>query len=124
MININHAILLLFLHFIAEYLCQGESATTRKNIDLGWLILHAIVYAFIFLCGLAFASLFLRLPLGTVASITFIIFCTHIIVDFFTGRLIDFFEIRKENHMAFIVFGSQQFMHAMILLTTYYQLTR
>ena len=108
MFDIYTVILILFAHFIADFICQTDKIAINKSDSLGYLSLHALMYSMLFLIwGFYF---FLA---------TFIL---HWIVDFFSSKLTTRLFKAGERHWFFVVIGFDQFVHVTGLFITYYLL--
>lgn len=105
MIDINTFILILFIHWVADFMLQTRWMATNKsksNLALG---MHILVYMIpLTLFGWLFA-----LVNGVL----------HFIVDYFTSRATSYLWKKQEIHLFFIVIGLDQLLHTICLLYTY-----
>jgi hypothetical protein len=105
------AILLLFAHWVGDYLLQTNEMASRKAASLKWLTVHVLVYCIPILC----VSILL-FPVPQALVFLAVNGVLHWITDFFTSRL----AIRyKSNPRVFhSIVGFDQFIHAACLLGT------
>ena len=98
-------ILLVWGHFVADFLAQNDAMATRKSSSNKWLGLHALVYtAFMLFFGLRFA-----LINGVL----------HFAVDWCSSRGTTYLWKRNERHWFFSLIGLDQAIHLTILFWTY-----
>lgn len=98
-------LLLIWIHFISDFVFQPDKIALNKNDNLGYLGLHCLIYSLLFLYfGIMFAL------------ITGIL---HFIIDFFSSKLTCYFYRRKENHKFFMVIGCDQALHFSCLFLAY-----
>lgn len=112
MINI---ILILTIHFIADFLCQSRTMATNKSKSLYWLTLHVLVYATVTtLCWIQFS--FDPMIIGWVWLATF---TSHWVTDFITSKLTTYFYLKNNMFWFFGIVGLDQLIHGITLLMTY-----
>lgn len=104
-------ILIIWLHFVADFLLQPDWMATRKSSNTWILALHCLVYGAIFvLIGWAYAAVNGLL---------------HFAVDFVTSRLTShFYETEGYGRKFFNAIGLDQAIHMTILYLTYVWLVR
>jgi hypothetical protein len=100
-------ILLMILHFIADFILQSDWMAQNKSKYLYPLFVHCITYAS---CFLFFGPIF--------GLITFI---CHFITDFFTSKL-NSYLYTKNRHWFFVGIGADQLIHNITLILTYVSL--
>lgn len=97
--------LVLFLHFIFDFVCQSDKMALNKSTSFKWLGIHSLVYSipffivFDFLCG-------------------FLVLITHFVIDGISSRITKMFWENNQRHWFFVTIGFDQFLHMMILLFT------
>ena len=103
--KIEIVLLLVWMHFIADFILQSDNMAKNKSKSNKWLGFHVMVYGIPFLL---FGPLYYLV--NTAA---------HFITDFLTSRVSS--KLYKENkiHWFFVVIGFDQAMHITTLLLTY-----
>jgi len=101
-------LIIIWLHFIADFLFQPRQIAENKGKDLRVLILHCCMYSVLFFWfGWKYALLNSTL---------------HFIIDFHSSRAINYFWGRGNKWAGFAVIGLDQALHYTCLLTTYWWL--
>lgn len=118
------AFLLLFIHFVADFIMQSDWMAQNKSKKFYPLFIHVAIYSYIFFIGsIIIGSLFLQdsylqtLPVKSLifAGITFI---CHFLTDFVTSRINSYLWSKKEVHWFFVSIGFDQLLHyAQLFLT-------
>jgi len=111
-------IILLFIHWVADFLLQTKKMATMKSKDTNWLLIHVAVYSFVwFFIGAFFDPVKSALFFG----ITFIF---HFATDYLTSRWTS--KLYKDSKFYgfpsfFSVIGFDQWLHfAQLILTLDY----
>jgi hypothetical protein len=95
-------ILLIWLHFIADFVLQTDKMAIHKSASMKFLGLHCLTYSVpLFLLGWRFAVL------NGFA---------HFGVDFVTSRLTGHFFSIKKRHAFFVTIGCDQAIHMSFLV--------
>jgi hypothetical protein len=112
-----YLILILFVHFLADFVFQRRKVGNNKHKSILFLAEHCFVYLIIFLCLLI--SFFDCIP---IAIFSLINFGLHFIVDFITSKLSYYFYRRMNSEKKFwTTIGFDQFLHvAALIITAYY----
>lgn len=99
-------ITIIWLHFIADFLCQTSYMSQNKSKDSFVLLCHAIVYSipFVILFGFTY---------GIINGVL------HFVVDYFSSRVTSKLYVKKEYHWFFVVIGCDQAIHMTILIMTH-----
>lgn len=115
-INILTVLMILLIHWIADFLCQTDKMAQGKSKNWNDLLEHTSVYSLIWLMP----SILLFEKLGLVfVGITFL---AHTLTDYFTSRLNTKLWSEKKIHWFFVSIGFDQFLHFTQLFLTYYLL--
>lgn len=127
MINLKIVIGILFIHWVADFICQTDWQAKNKSKDFTALLQHTLVYSMIwfivaFICGLS--HLFDPNITYKAEGFTFITLFCHTFQDYFTSRLNTKLWNEGKVHWFFVSVGFDQFLHYVQLLLTYYFLTR
>jgi Protein of unknown function (DUF3307) len=127
-IHLIWILILIFTHWVADFVCQTDYMATGKSKEWKPLLTHTFIYSFIFL----FVTLFIggtsevigcRLP-GTIMWLAPITFVFHTATDYYTSRVNSMFWEKKEVHNFFTSIGFDQFLHYAQLLITFYLLSK
>lgn len=108
------AALLLFVHFIGDFIFQSSDMAVNKATSIKWLLIHVAVYTSI----LFIASIFI---FGLDLAITFALVNGgfHLVTDFFTSKLNAHLFQREDKRWYYSGIGFDQFIHGATLLLTY-----
>jgi len=106
MISIETVLLLVWAHFIADFIAQSDMMARSKSSSNKWLLIHVAIYTVI-MC--AFGWVF-ALVNGVL----------HFITDFITSRVASYFHKKDEIHWFFVVIGFDQAIHLSTLFITYH----
>ena len=121
-IDVIHVIIILGVHYFADFICQTREMATNKSSSLYWLSAHVFTYTSIttiiwFLCFI----LIKEPPIHgkIIVQIFLTTFITHWVTDFITSILSS--EAYKDNkiYKFFNIVGFDQFIHGTTLLLTY-----
>ena len=121
----HQIILLLFIHWVADFLLQNESMAKNKSKSNGWLLLHVLTYSFSWL--FIGAVLYFYNEIFTVKQIlafVYITFVCHFTTDYLTSRWTS--KLYKDSKFYgfpsfFSVIGFDQWLHfAQLILTLDY----
>lgn len=95
-------ILILFVHFIADFVLQTRKMAENKSSSNQWLLTHITVYTLpLFIFGWKFA-------LFNGAA--------HFVTDYVSSRLTTHYHKKKDFHKFFIVIGADQMVHSICLI--------
>jgi len=98
-------ILLIWVHFVADFVLQTDKMAINKSSSNKWLLYHVVVYTIqFFWFGYIFAI---------VNGIA------HFIVDYITSRATSYLWSKDKRHWFFVVIGLDQALHFTILVSTY-----
>lgn len=112
-------IYLLFLHFVADFLCQNDRMALGKSKDIKILFEHVSLYSAVVSFGLVVPwFLYLSNHLFQTTGFFFVTVITHFITDFFTSRA-NAYLYDKNRHWFFVMIGFDQFIHGATLLLTF-----
>jgi hypothetical protein len=133
------ALIIIIVHYIADFMFQTEKMATTKSENIDSLIKHGLVYTFVFFIAFSLwcaynnhithlnaYELGLTLKVFWFFPITFVF---HVIVDFFTSKIVKRkFENKSyytglPNFGVFSIIGMDQVIHYIILFATYYFVT-
>lgn len=115
MIGIGYVLLIMFIHWVSDFVFQTQEMATNKGKSIKWLSYHVFVYALLTAMGWAAISL-VPIVLFKVFTLTFI---THWCTDFVTSKITGYFYLKGDIHNFFVVVGIDQFIHLTTLMLTY-----
>lgn len=105
-------IVILFAHWVADFVAQTDQMAKNKSTSMRWLTSHVIAYG-------AFLTLFIIFGLGKLPILWIALnMALHGCVDFVTSRITSRLHKAGEIHWFFVVIGFDQFLHTAMLLTT------
>lgn len=98
-------ILLIWVHFFADFVLQNDWMATRKSESVCTLLIHCLVYSIpLVLFGFKFAVINGLL---------------HFLVDFFTCRITKYYSMVNDRRKFFLTIGFDQALHLSFLVLTY-----
>ena len=105
MISLTTILILVFMHFVADFMLQNDYMAHNKSSNSWILSLHVGIYAVPFLIfGWQFALFN---------------FVAHWITDFITSRITKKLWAMEESHWFFVVIGFDQALHMTALFGSY-----
>ena len=114
MLEIKEIIIILLIHFLADFGLQTHDQATLKSSSNKFLFYHVGVYSIIWLLFMMFwTSPFIGLIF---AAITFV---AHFVTDYITSRISKVFFEKGDYHNGFVVVGFDQILHYIQLFVTY-----
>lgn len=100
----EYIILIIWLHFVGDFILQLDKMALSKSNSNSWLLLHCLIYSIPFLIfGIEYALL---------------VGGSHFIVDFVTSKISKYYWLIKNQHMFFVIIGLDQAIHVTVLLLT------
>lgn len=128
----NPFLILIFIHFVGDFLLQNDTMAINKSKSIHWLTIHVLVYTSV----LAIGSFFLFDLTKFFAWFDMIFFvsasaCLHWATDFFTSKLTSYLYQKAEKnpkelflfnswrHWFFTAVGADQILHYSALFLTY-----
>lgn len=102
---VNDILIIIWLHFVADFILQSDKMAKNKSKSSLWLLLHIVTYS---IPLLYFGWLF--------ALINGI---AHFITDFITSRITSKLYAKGEIHWFFVIIGLDQAIHLTTLVLTY-----
>lgn len=102
-------ILLIWLHFIADFVTQIRYIADNKSKDKKILLLHCIIYAIPFM--------YFNVMFGIINGIL------HFVVDYLSSKATTYFYSKENYYGFFTIIGLDQAIHLTLLLLTFHLLT-
>lgn len=107
-------LIILFIHWVADFLLQTSKMATNKSTSNKWLFFHVFDYSIVWLfIGIFF---FNYKDVILFSTITFI---CHFITDYFTSRWTTKLYKVQNFRKFFKVIGFDQYLHFIQLILTY-----
>lgn len=106
-------ILLLFVHWVGDFVLQTDEMAKGKSVSNKWLTIHAATYISVF----ALLSIFI-LPIWIALAWVIANGALHWGQDYCTSRLNSKLWTQNKRHEYFIAIGADQFIHLSFLLST------
>ena len=97
-------LLLVWIHFISDFLLQTDKMALNKSSSVKWLAIHCLVY------GLPF--LYFGFTFAVVTSLL------HFLVDYSSSKLTRVLWEQEERHWFFVTIGFDQAVHLTLLVAT------
>jgi predicted membrane-bound dolichyl-phosphate-mannose-protein mannosyltransferase len=119
-INLTVVLFILFIHWVADFICQTDWQAQNKSKDNNALLTHTGIYSAIW-----FLPMLYLLPGNVYGALSFVgvtMMC-HTVQDYITSRINSKLWTDKEVHWFFVSIGFDQFLHFVQLLVTYQVLT-
>ena len=107
--SVASLIYLLFVHWVADFVCQTDNMAKNKSNNFNYLLLHIAEYTgvFTFLTGAWFAPEFI------------IINCAaHLLIDYATSKLNSYLWQKQQIHYFFVSIGFDQLLHLSLMVYT------
>ena len=98
-------IMLLFIHFVGDFILQSNWMALNKSKNWIALLCHTIVYS---LCFIGYGMVFV--------SITFLL---HTLTDAITSRITSKLWQTNQRHWFFVAIGADQLLHYIGLAATF-----
>ena len=97
-------VILVWLHFFADFVLQTDKMAINKSKSIKWLLIHIGMYTIpLFTLGWKFALLN-----GVL----------HLTVDFFSSKITSTLWAKEERHWFFVTIGADQAVHITCLVLT------
>lgn len=105
-------IYLLFLHFIADFVCQTSWMAQNKSKNFLALFSHVLTYGLVLFLG----TIYFGIDKAFLFSL--VNFGLHLLVDFFTSKATSYLWKKGDVHNFFVVIGLDQLIHQACLILT------
>lgn len=129
-INLVVVLVILVVHFIADFVCQTSWQAENKSKDWGALLAHTGIYSLIWMPVVCILLGYLnpnespRWYVGYSVLFSAITFICHTATDYYTSRVNSMLWEKKKVHAFFVSIGFDQQLHYTQLLLTFYFLTQ
>lgn len=118
--NIQAFILILIIHFLADFALQTHEQATKKGESNKWLFYHVGTYTLIW--SVVYMTLPIQSEYPLLHWLTFSLFIgiPHFLVDWVTSRVGKPFWKSGDLHNGFVVVGADQVIHYLCLIAVFY----
>lgn len=104
--KIENIILIIWIHFFADFILQSQYMGENKSKKFVVLLQHGLFYTIPFL----YINIFYAILNGVL----------HICIDFVTSRITSVLYKKKKYHKFFVTIGADQAIHLTVLILTWY----
>lgn len=121
-------IIMLVVHWLADFIFQTHEMSINKSSSNKWLIKHTAVYTMVWTVVIALYSVYINVfGYGTVSFMSMvwfvlITFIAHTATDYIMSREVKKYFDKEDYHNGFVVIGIDQVLHYVQLILTYYLL--
>ena len=121
MISLPLIIWILFVHWVADFVCQSRGVAIDKSKDNWALSYHTGIYSWVLTLGVFIYAALAHWDINKVWGVfVFVLIngAVHWATDYFTSRLNAKLWAKTHYHNFFVSIGFDQWIHAATLLTT------
>jgi hypothetical protein len=111
-------VLLVWLHFIGDFILQSDNVAKQKSKSNLTLLLHIAQYSLPFFTLAIFNDWF-GLTANQAVTFIYVNAALHFITDYVSSRLTSYFWQKEDRHNFFVVIGADQAIHMTCLIGTY-----
>lgn len=115
--GIEIIIWILFIHFIADFICQSDKMALNESFNIWYLLYH--VSAYIIIIGIILMPFYIQKPDIEIGKFFTLNFLTHWIIDFIILRIKAKHWEQRKRHWFFVMIGFEQVLHISILLISW-----
>lgn len=124
MFSFYEIVVILFIHWVADFVVQTNWQAQNKSKDNIALLSHTFTYTVVVFCGFFLLTgrggPVTMSHLGSALAFSLVTFITHTIIDYFTSRISAKLYKDGDIHNFFVMIGLDQIMHYVQLLATYH----
>lgn len=120
-------LILLIIHYIADYVFQPHRIGANKWNNFDLLTEHVFTYTIIFWFIGTFSAVLLHLSYNDTIKVLYfciITFICHLTTDYFTSKWTHRLYEEQKYHNFFLVLGFDQLLHFTQIILTYYFLIK
>lgn len=112
MISLQVVLVILFAHWVADFIAQTDQMAKNKSTSNKWLISHVSTYGLVM-------GLIILVTFGSISLIWLAInTVAHGATDYVTSRITSRLWKAGETHWFFVVVGFDQFVHMATMFVT------
>lgn len=123
MIPIQIILGLIFIHWIADFVCQTDEQAKGKSTSWYHLLDHTFYYSLIFGVSTLLYWTFTKSS-AIIMLFPLITLICHTATDFYTSRVNSMYHKENKIHEFFVSVGFDQVLHYFQLILTFYFLTK
>lgn len=115
-------IIILFVHWLADFVFQSHKMATKKSTSKVWLTKHVLTYSLITVTSWSFFIIPLSEKediIPNLCMVWIITFVTHWFTDYVTSKITSRLYKEGKVHDFFVIVGVDQMIHYTTLLLTY-----
>lgn len=114
----------LFVHWVADFICQPHDIATSKWNDPASLMIHGLIYALVVAVSFVPVGILLCTCLPQIELQYYVIGVVattllHPAIDFFTSKAGHIYFEAQDYHNGFVVVGIDQMMHMAVFFAVY-----
>lgn len=115
-----YIILILFTHFMADFVFQNRDIANRKHNSTAAVVIHSLIYITCLFVVIGFPFAYLGFNFAAFILINGLF---HFVVDWVTSRMAYYYHRRISGEKKFwVTIGLDQFIHAAALIISAYYL--
>lgn len=114
MISLSNILLILLIHFLADFALQTDKQAKEKSFNKQQLLYHVATYSAVW-----FVASWAMLGFFAAILFTVVTFSTHYWIDYHSSRINKPFFKAGNYHDGFVVVGADQLVHYVQLFATY-----
>jgi len=114
---IETLLIIIFIHFVADFMCQTDKMAQNKSKSNYWLSMHVIVYTAVTMVSWIILFAFSMIYVPITAFI--LIFIMHWITDYTTSRISSKLYQKGDIHNFFVIVSLDQVLHYIQLFLVY-----
>lgn len=121
MIPISAVLILLFTHWVADFVFQSHDMATKKSFSNSWLTAHILVYTTTLwvVSMFAFGDPHINDHFIAASQFAAINGAAHFFTDYVTSKATSYLHKEERTHEFFVMIGLDQFLHAAVLVLSY-----
>jgi hypothetical protein len=111
-------ILIMLIHWIADFVFQSDSMATKKSKNFKWLSHHCFLY------GVTTAILWGMFFNYNIFAVILAVGLPHLGIDYITSKITSYYYSKGNYHRFFTVIGFDQWLHLITLIGAYFLLAQ
>jgi hypothetical protein len=114
-------VILLFMHWIADFVFQDDKTALNKSENNKVLAAHCGIYSIAMACTVfPLFCWFSNAPLTTTFIFFGLMFISHFGIDYITARANKKLWLNNQRHWFFVMVGFDQFLHIATIIWFYF----
>lgn len=116
MISLNTIAIILFTHWLADFVFQSDEVAKNKSKNIYVLMLHIGIYNLVSV--IVYGIMFTSIPFSLISAFTISNSLLHFLTDYITAPIVSSCFANQDHHNAFVVIGFDQLVHILCLIGT------